>query len=207
MALLDWINGSQSHENYEPPLTPHRALRLVETAESTPSPQGNDCHESDFTDFPEVLAKHDLNMDAIEKGLSLWKQPFDERDLQGIGSGAITLDQAGDYLLLWREQNPELYQALLNHKVVPIKQAVTPSDPLDGLPMLREDRLFIEVRLHRLPSSLANRVKVEYRNVWIDAALQAPNDICRDNSGRRAANTWLRKFVDDYSLSDREVQI
>ncbi len=169
--------------------------------------EGNADKHSAEIHLSEMLKKHGLNMSAIKKGLSLWQQPLDEHDLQDIESGVITLDQAEAYLQLWREQNLELYQALRDHKVVPIIQAVTPADPLDGLPLLREDRLFIEARLHRLPSSIAKRLKVDYRNVWNDAARQAPDNICRDNTGRRAANTWLRKFVEGHNLPDHEGQI
>ena len=64
-------------------------------------------------------------MDAIEKGLSLWKQPFDEHDLQGIEIWELSLWNRLKVTSVMGEQNPELYQAPLNHKVVPIKQAVT----------------------------------------------------------------------------------
>ncbi len=64
-------------------------------------------------------------------------------------------------------------------------------DPLNGLPLLREDRMFIE----RCVVGRADRhdLLAGYRREWLAAADAEPSEIRRDNAARRAANAWLRK--------------
>jgi hypothetical protein len=66
-----------------------------------------------------------------------------------------------------------------------------PPSPLAGLPLLREDRNFIEARTryHRDPDKLQR----EYAGIWREAAAAEPAEHRKANAGRRAANVWLRR--------------
>ena len=65
-------------------------------------------------------------------------------------------------------------------------------DPLDGLPLMREDRMFVA----RCTVGRADQhgLLTEYRARWLAAAEAEGNEIRRDNAGRRAANAWLREI-------------
>lgn len=73
---------------------------------------GNAKNNSNEKNFINILAKYGLTKAAIMRGLSLWKQPFDEDDLQDIKQGIITLENVSDYLALWIVQNNEMYLVL-----------------------------------------------------------------------------------------------
>ena len=65
-----------------------------------------------------------------------------------------------------------------------------PTDPLTGLPLLPDDRRFIRQRL--LQASGGRSATLEgYRAHFLEGMKADPDPIKRDNSGRRAANTWL----------------
>ena len=68
-----------------------------------------------------------------------------------------------------------------------------PADPLEGLALVRDDRIFIEAILARFRNRNRHAILTEYRAQWLAAAsspeLRSPQ---RDNAGRFAANTWLR---------------
>lgn len=66
-------------------------------------------------------------------------------------------------------------------------------DPLAGLPLLREDRAYIERQLARLPDRDRHGLLMEYRSRWLVAADADPSEVRRDNAGRHAANTWIRE--------------
>lgn len=69
-----------------------------------------------------------------------------------------------------------------------ILEALKPS-PLEGLPMLWDDKAFIQGRTQGrddTPDLLAT-----YRGRWLEAAAAEPIPHKRDNAGRRAANLWL----------------
>ncbi|WP_231369376.1 hypothetical protein [Thioalkalivibrio sp. AKL19] len=63
-------------------------------------------------------------------------------------------------------------------------------NPLDGLPLMFEDRAFIE----RCVVGRGDRhdLLVEYRARWLAASSTEPNEIKRENVARRTANAWLR---------------
>ncbi|WP_042805831.1 hypothetical protein [Thioalkalivibrio sp. ALE19] len=63
-------------------------------------------------------------------------------------------------------------------------------DPLADLPLLREDRLFIERCV--VGRSDRHDLLTEYRRQWLAAADAEGSEIRRDNAARRAANAWLR---------------
>ena len=70
-------------------------------------------------------------------------------------------------------------------------EAPPPPGPLDGLPLLREDRRFIEARtLHRRDRAA---LLTEYARRWREAAAAKFVPHRQANAGRRAANAWLRE--------------
>ena len=65
--------------------------------------------------------------------------------------------------------------------------------PLDGLPLLREDREFIEARtLYRRDRA---SLLIEYAERWREAAAAKFVPHRQANAGRRAANAWLREVT------------
>ncbi|WP_412852374.1 hypothetical protein [Ectothiorhodospira shaposhnikovii] len=66
--------------------------------------------------------------------------------------------------------------------------------PLDSLPLLPEDWIFIHART----LGRQNRAALldGYRAAWLDAADQEPVPHRKDNVGRRAANLWLMEITD-----------
>lgn len=69
-------------------------------------------------------------------------------------------------------------------------------DPLLGLPVLPDDRRFIQTRLGGKTLARRRVLLTEYRRRWIEASGQEQAAHRKDNSGRRFANAWLREATD-----------
>jgi hypothetical protein len=67
-------------------------------------------------------------------------------------------------------------------------------DPLDGLPLLYEDRMFIRARTQGRQDQAA--LLQGYATRWRSAAAAEPDPRRRANAGRHAANRWLLGKVD-----------
>ena len=65
---------------------------------------------------------------------------------------------------------------------------------LADLPLLADDRRFIQQRLFSIPAQQHETVLTEYRRVWLDAAETETDENRRDNQGRRAANLYLLRM-------------
>jgi hypothetical protein len=76
----------------------------------------------------------------------------------------------------------------------PIKKPQAAPGPLDGLPLLHEDRQFIRARTQGRPNRDA--LLKDYARQWREAAAAEPVPHKRDNVGRRAANLWLMEITD-----------
>lgn len=63
------------------------------------------------------------------------------------------------------------------------------------LPLLFEDKRFINQVLVGQPEWIWQAAMRDYKAAWIEAANSAPCEIKRDNIGRRAANTFLRETI------------
>lgn len=61
--------------------------------------------------------------------------------------------------------------------------------PLDDLPLLRDDRIFIRKRTRYQANE--DGLIAGYREQWIRAAASEPSSFRQANAGRRAANLWL----------------
>jgi hypothetical protein len=87
----------------------------------------------------------------------------------------------------------EYVQAHRSQIIAALAAPSPPADPLDGLPLVRDDRIFIEGILARYQNRNRHATLLEYRARWL-AAAGAPElkEHQRDNAGRFAANTWLR---------------
>ena len=71
------------------------------------------------------------------------------------------------------------------------KQLNNNLDPLADLPLLPDDRRFIQKQLFRIPRQQHDAVLAEYRRVWLTTAEAEGDENRRDNQGRRAANLYL----------------
>ncbi|MCB1806394.1 MAG: hypothetical protein KDJ99_14970, partial [Candidatus Competibacteraceae bacterium] len=59
--------------------------------------------------------------------------------------------------------------------------------------LLLDDKRYIRQQLEPVPAGQRIVIYREYCRVWQAAAAAEPNEIQRDNAGRRAANIWLRE--------------
>ena len=128
-------------------------------------------------------------------GTELWQQPLSDQNLADIRQGHYTPDHIKRYLNGWRLDNPLLFIQL---KVFPQDSGDIPESkddvlmPLEGLNLLRDDRLFLREFLFVLPPKKRERILNGYREVWL-AALNACNIQNNSaNTARKTANSWLR---------------
>lgn len=69
------------------------------------------------------------------------------------------------------------------------------ADPLAGLPLLPEDRRFIQEETRYLAPVLQNDILGWYRRTFLKGMRRETNLIRRSNAGRRRANAFLRRYV------------
>ena len=58
--------------------------------------------------------------------------------------------------------------------------------------LLPDDKAYLKQQLEPVPKPQRIAVYRQYCEVWQSAAAAEPNEIQRDNAGRRAANIWIR---------------
>lgn len=58
--------------------------------------------------------------------------------------------------------------------------------------LLPDDKAYLKQQLEPVPKPQRVAVYRQYCEVWQSAAAAEPNEIQRDNAGRRAANIWIR---------------
>ena len=68
-------------------------------------------------------------------------------------------------------------------------------DPLADLPLLAEDRRFIEKQIRYLSQTNRRRILDCYHKAWTKAQDREHDVIKKDNAGRRRANTFLRRYI------------
>ena len=68
------------------------------------------------------------------------------------------------------------------------------NEAMSDLPWLPEDKQFLRSRLAQLGiyGQQRRRVLEQYKATWLKATENEPDPIKTENSGRRAANSWLR---------------
>jgi hypothetical protein len=69
------------------------------------------------------------------------------------------------------------------------------ADPLTDLPLLADDRRFVERQIRYLSQANKAHILVLYRKVWTRAQDRERDAIKRENAGRRHANTFLRRRI------------
>ena len=65
-------------------------------------------------DHYDFLKHTKFNIRMIMEGLRLWKEPFDQSDLEQLISGEISQKNAIEYLALWFGQNEDKYKLLVS---------------------------------------------------------------------------------------------
>lgn len=134
----------------------------------------------------------------IIEGLSRWRQPFDQCDLDDIESGRLTIEQARGYLFLWAKQNLERFRTL--RQLSQTKKAVSrpiSKNPLNilaglGIQSPHDDQEFIREKLKGFTLNQKEAILSQYAKVWIEGMEAEPVQHKKANVGRRAANVWLR---------------
>lgn len=83
-----------------------------------------------------------------------------------------------------------------NPQTVPPKNKQAPNvDPLDGLELLPDDQRWLRAMLQSLPITWQRELLGEYRRLWLLAYERQPVEHKKANSGRFAANTWIRETL------------
>lgn len=59
--------------------------------------------------------------------------------------------------------------------------------------LLPDDKAYIRQQLEPVPKQQRILVYRQYCAVWLEASAAEPCELRRDNTGRRAANIWLRE--------------
>jgi hypothetical protein len=76
---------------------------------------------------------------------------------------------------------------------------------IDSLPLLREDAAFVRrclMALQLYGTATAAELCEGYARHWLEAAESEPMPHKRDNRGRHAANSWLRRQVEKRRATD-----
>ncbi len=66
----------------------------------------------------------------------------------------------------------------------------------EGIELLKEDFIFIERILNKLPSGLHKSIMRQYKEKWHEGMGDSEKFSQNQNMGRFEANTWLRKQLD-----------
>ena len=69
------------------------------------------------------------------------------------------------------------------------------ADPLSDLPLLIDDKKFIERQIRYLSQTNRTRILDCYHRAWTKAQDREHDVIKKDNAGRRRANTFLRRYI------------
>jgi hypothetical protein len=76
---------------------------------------------------------------------------------------------------------------------------------VDSLPLLREDAAFMRrclMAMQLYGTATADELCEGYAHYWLDAAEREPVPHKKDNRGRHAANSWLRRQVETRRTTD-----
>jgi hypothetical protein len=121
-----------------------------------------------------------------------------------IGQGldlALALDEDGIHLLVGSLQGLTISQrqTIQNNRDQLIDELRNRSSRYYNramdlpLPLLPEDIRYIDGTLAYRPPESTHQLLTRYLEVWIQAAATEPREQRKENSGRRAANTWIRE--------------
>jgi hypothetical protein len=66
-----------------------------------------------FEKLSDVLLSTPFTLEMILEGVSRWKQPFDDFDLEMIQGGSFCAQQVIDYLVLWVRKYPGYFEELI----------------------------------------------------------------------------------------------
>jgi hypothetical protein len=116
--------------------------------------------------------------------------PFDVRSDEGL-SGLIQAFNAAV------TQHRDHDAGETSTVAVPNPDTTSDADPLSDLPLLADDRRFVERQIRYLSQNNKNRILGLYHRAWIRARgdMGEHDVIKKDNAGRRQANRFLRRYV------------
>jgi hypothetical protein len=63
----------------------------------------------------------------------------------------------------------------------------------NNIQLLRDDFLFIEQVLDKIPSELHRSIMYDYTRRWLLGVKKEEKSLLKQNSGRKLANSWLRE--------------
>ncbi len=93
---------------------------------------------------------------------------------------------------LWQDVPQHQIPCALGEEVDSTIQIINPAPQLRGMAITPDDRRFIESCINNKTPEEITDLLSEYRQRWLVAANKETKQHCKDNTGRFAANTWLR---------------
>ncbi|MHB1608972.1 MAG: hypothetical protein ACYCXX_10145 [Acidiferrobacter thiooxydans] len=114
--------------------------------------------------------------------------PFDIRSDEGLSRLVLAFDATVT-------QHRDHDAGETSTVAAPDHYATSDADPLADLPLLADDRRFVERQVRYLSQTNKARILVLYRMVWTRAQVREHDVIKKDNAGRRQANIFLRRYI------------
>lgn len=97
-------------------------------------------------------------------------------------------------------RNKPVFKLLVNHRDDIVSSLVRECDEQANIVInkleLKDDRDFVIRKLQGISGYQRLAIVTDYVLTWQEAAKDEPIEFRKQNSGRRAANTWLREFFD-----------
>ena len=114
--------------------------------------------------------------------------PFDVQSDEGLSRLVLAFNATV-------KQHQERDTGETNTAAAPDPDTTSDADPLSDLPLLIDDKKFIERQIRYLSQTNRTRILDCYHKAWTKAQDREHDVIKKDNAGRRRANTFLRRYI------------
>jgi hypothetical protein len=114
--------------------------------------------------------------------------PFDVQSDEGLSRLVLAFNATVT-------QHQERDTGETNTAAAPDPDTTSDADPLSDLPLLIDDKKFIERQIRYLSQTNRTRILDCYHKAWTKAQDREHDVIKKDNVGRRRANTFLRRYI------------
>ena len=114
--------------------------------------------------------------------------PFDVQSDEGLSRLVLAFNATVT-------QHQERDTGETNTAAAPDPDTTSAADPLSDLPLLIDDKKFIERQIRYLSQTNRTRILDCYHKAWTKAQDREHDVIKKDNVGRRRANTFLRRYI------------
>ena len=114
--------------------------------------------------------------------------PFDVRSDEGLSGLIQTFNAAVT-------QHRDHDAGETSTVAAPNPDTTSDAAPLADLPLLADDRRFVERQIRYLSQNNKDRILRLYHRAWIKAHTRERDAVKKDNAGRRQANRFLRRYM------------